>query len=225
MRLPFGPHPWRAVWEELGRRITDTVHNVNNRFAAAADLNTILSNSNSGPFWGRPPAMAIENLQPHSPAFPFHAACDVLLQQLREVEGRVPRTQATWKLFGAGSVGSQTLVGIPYVKRLRFNADLEKVSKVWPFETQFTPTPTPCNGPFILHAEIWPGVVEQQVQDLMVRDPPLIRDQAQVRAMCEWAKKCDNEGTFGKFFDTPHDLDQQHIRVCTQEEGWILGVT
>jgi hypothetical protein len=51
----------------------------------------------------------------------------------------------------------------------------------------------------------------------------MIRDQAQVRAMCEWAAEHDDQGTLGQFFDIPAGLNHQQTQVCIQEEGWILG--
>ena len=86
-----------------------------------------------------------------------------------------------WKLFYNGSVGGQALTGIPYVYKLRQQPGLAYVSRVWPFETGFTQIPVSENDPFILHAEIWPGVV----QHLVNNGPGMIKDQAQVRAMCQ----------------------------------------
>jgi hypothetical protein len=223
--LPSGLQSWWSVWAELADRVQDTANNVSNRFVAAGELNTIAGNGNLGPFWGCPVGTSIVNLNSRSPGFPFHATSDVPLQRLRIVEARLPGIQETWKLFGAGSVGSQALVGIPYVYQLRRHLGLVQLSKIWPFETQFTAAPSPTQGPFVLHAEIWPGVVEQSVQARVNADPALIRDQAQVRAMCEWAAECDEKGTLSQFFDLPNGLDQPQIQVCVEEEGWVLGAT
>lgn len=225
LALPPGPQSWWAVWAELADRVQDATDNVSNRFAAAGELNIIAGNGNPGPFWGLPVGTVIPNLQGRSPGFPFHATGGVLLHRLRTVEMRLPGTQETWKLFGAGSVGSQALVGVPCVYKLRRHLELVQFSQVWPFETQFTPAPSPSQGPFILHAEIWPGVVEQKTQDFVNADPALIRDRAQVRAMCEWAAECDDQGTLGQFFGPPNGLNQQQIQVCVEEEGWVIGAT
>ena len=188
----------------------DTPNNVSNRFAAAGELNTILHRGKPGPFWGCPVGTVIANLEPRSPGFPIQCVAEAQLPRLRIVESRLPGTQETWKLFGAGSVGSQALVGIPYVYRLRRTLELVRVSRVWPFETGFTPAPSPSQGPFVLHAEIWPGVVERRVQVLLVNaNPGLIRDRAQVRAMCEWAAECDQAETLGQYFNMPAGLSQQ----------------
>lgn len=127
--------------------------------------------------------------------------------------------------FYNGSVGSQALVGIPYVYKLSRHPLLAGVSRVWPFETGFTPEPIPSHGPFILHAEIWPGVVDQRVREFTAQNPEMIRDQVQVRAMCEWAAECDSKGMLGQYFDVPKGLNPEQIRQCTEEEGWVLGAT
>jgi hypothetical protein len=221
--LPSGPQSWWTVWAELADRVHDDADNVNGRFAAAAELNSILRTGDPGPFWGCPVGNAGLNLQPRSPGFPCETEAGVQLERLRIVETRLPGTQETWKLFGAGSVGSQALVGIPYVYSIRRKADLVHASRVWPFETGFMPVPSPSQGSFVLHAEIWPGVVEQSVRALADADPQLIRDRAQVRAMCEWAAECDEAGTLGRYFDTPAGLNQQQLRMCIEQEGWVLG--
>ena len=86
-----------------------------------------------------------------------------------------------------------------------------------------TPVPSPDQGPCILHAEIWPGVVEQKVQALVAANPGLIRDRAQVCAMCEWAAKCDEAETLGQYFDMPAALNQQQAQMCLEQEGRVLG--
>lgn len=219
-----GVPPWLTVWSELATRVQDTADNVSNRFDVAGELNALVGQGRLGPFWGCPVSRVITSLHPRSPGFPLLSADGQRLQRLRLVEARLPGTQETWKLFGNGSVGSQALVGIPYVHRLRHSPDFERVSRVWPFETGFTSAPVPQQeSPYIVHAEIWPGVVEQIVRRLMNAEPELIRDRAQVRAMCEWAAELDETSLLGKQFDSPADLNEQHARTCIQEEGWVLG--
>lgn len=221
--LPNRSQPWLAVWAELEKRVQDSAENKNNRFEAAGQLNTIVGYGNSGPFWGCPVGTEIRSLIPQSPGFPFSVPDNDQLKRLRKVEQHLPGVQEAWKLFGAGSVGSQALVGIPYVYRLRRHPKLAQNSRVWPFETQFTSTPCPSEGPSILHAEIWLGVVKAKVQKLMGARSELILDQAQVQAMCMWAAECDQDGTLCHLFDTPSSLSQPEIQLCIEEEGWILG--
>jgi hypothetical protein len=218
-----GPMAWSQLWTDLAGRIQDSATNISNRFVVASDLNALVSPAGFGPFWGCPAARATANLGTHSPGFPFQGMNGTVLHRLRIPESRLPGTQETWKLYGAGSVGSQALVGIPYVHQLRHHAQLQHCSKVWPFETQFTNAPAPAAGPFILHAEIWPGVVRQQTQTLLAANQQLIPDQAQVRAMCDWASGQDVQGTLGQYFAIPHGLTPVQIQVCTEQEGWVLG--
>jgi hypothetical protein len=221
-----GPQSWWENWVELSRRIRDESNNNNNRFQVANDLNAKIGGSPQGPFWGRPQINNINNLQylnTHAPGFPYQAANGISLTKLRIVESRLPGVQETWGLYGAGRVGSQALVGIPRLHHLRTHEDLSPVSKVWPFETGFTQEPGPKQGPFILHAEIWPGVISQETNLLLAREPKLIRDRAQVRAMCQWATKLDERNELGLFFGSPQRLSEKQIQECIEEEGWILG--
>jgi hypothetical protein len=53
----------------------------------------------------------------------------------------------------------------------------------------------------------------------MNANPGLIRDRAQVRAMCEWAAECDDAETLGHYFNLPTGLNQQQVQVCAEQEG------
>lgn len=219
-----GSQSWWKTWEELSRRIKDAANNKNNRFQVANDLNAKIGGSPPGPFWGHPVGQTWPNLKPKSPDFPFHSAKGVSLKRLRLGESRIGGLQETWKLSGAGSVGSQVLVGIPKLHYLRHHIEFGQYSKVWPFETHFTPTPTPEKGPFILHSEIWPGIVSLETECILSEGKTLIKDQAQVRAMCHWASQLDEKGELGEYFGTPRGLTDGQIQDCVDHEGWILGV-
>ena len=54
-------------------------------------------------------------------------------------------------------------------------------------------------------------------------NPGLIRDRAEVRAMCEWAAECDEANTLGQHFDVPAGLSPQMVQTCVKQEGWVLG--
>ena len=66
--------------------------------------------------------------------------------------------------------------------------------------------------------------MEREVQTLKQADNDIIRDRAQVRAMCQWAYDLDQKDQLCAFFDKPNELDDQQVQHCRQEEGWILGV-
>jgi hypothetical protein len=218
-----GHQRWQRVWEETSCLITDDATNINNRFASASQINEKLGATGRGPFWGCPAGQATKFLHTHAPGFPFVTASGTRLHRLRISEQRLGGVQETWKLYGAGSVGSQALVGIPRVNSLRKHKDLVDCSKVWPFETGFVRSPSVQDGPLILHTEIWPGVVNEEVLAAIAADPDLIRDQAQVRCMCNWAERLDRQGNLGSLFDVPEGLNESESRICTEEEGWILG--
>jgi molybdopterin-guanine dinucleotide biosynthesis protein B len=222
LNLPSGTQAWWGIWAELVYRVEDTTNNKNNRFKAAEELNAIAGDGQTGPFWGCPTQYETNHLKLRSPGFPFMTAGGAL-QRLRIVETRLPGTQEAWGLYGPGRVGSQALVGIPYLYKLRRHLELVRFSRVWPFETLFTLTPSVAQGPFVLHAEIWPSVVDDRVRNIMTTTPDIIRDRAQVRAMCEWAAELDLQGSLGHLFAQPGGLNPQQVQACIEEEGWILG--
>jgi hypothetical protein len=195
---------WWNIWTELSTRIEDAEDNTNNRFTVASEFNSIAGSGNGGPFWGLPVGKTIDNLYPKSPGFPYKAKNGINLERLRITEIRLRQVQETWKLFGAGSVGGQTLVGIPYLHRLRRHVDFTERSAVWPLETNFTLTPTPKTGPYVIHAEIWPGVVKDAVASIAENQETAIQDQIQVRTMCQWAANLDLKNELGRLFDTPN---------------------
>jgi hypothetical protein len=222
LRLPPGPQSWWEVWAELAHRVRDNDDNNNNRFEVASALNLIAGNGKLGPFWGCPRDSVTTTLSRLSPTYPFHTIGGNL-QRLRIVETRLRGVLPTWQLYGNGAVGSHALVGIPHVYRLRRHVELVPFSRVWPFETGFTTARAPSRGPFVLHAEIWPGVASSRVQEYVKSEPSLIRDCAQVRAMCDWAAEYDAEGSLAQFFGPPRGLNEQQGKACVEEEGWVLG--
>ena len=202
--------PWRQVWDELARLVVDNPDNSNNRFEVAAELNRRCGGD--GPFWGC--FSKLDNLKPTSPQYPYTTHSNFSLERLRCVDRRESGVQPVWKLAYAGSVGSQTILGIPVVRWLR---DEFADCAVWPFETGFTTEPTPANGPFILLVEIWPTIV--------AIDPSVpIKDQAQVRAVAWWLAELDMKGELGRLFDVPQNLPPEAVSACLREECWIFGV-
>lgn len=209
--------PWRAVWNELTHLITDENDNRNNRFEVASGLNDRCRGRTPGPLWGRPANLDLPDLSTSSPGFPYEAQNSTRLERLRQVEMRQRNAQETWKLFYAGSVGGQTLTGIPAVCRLRDDPRLSACSRVWPFETGFTISPTPQEGPFVLHAEIFPSNLSSPL------DEGIIQDRAQVRAVARWLAEADEARELGNYFAAPMGLSAGGLRASLQEEGWIVG--
>ena len=70
-----GDEPWRAVWDFLGKEVSDKADNMNNRFQVGAKLNRLLTGG-PFPFWGshaeiRPddhPADQVTGSRPRRPA-------------------------------------------------------------------------------------------------------------------------------------------------------------
>lgn len=210
--------PWRRIWKELASRIQDAENNANNRFQVAADLNALMG---VNVFWGCPPGQVYETLFPTSTPFPVEVRPGLQLSKYRLTDGVLRRRGKTgiqegWKISYPGSVGGQILTGIPVLEKIRFASDLEPISRVWPFETGFTSEPVPSVGPFILHAEIWPGILDQL-------DTTGIRDQVQVRELARLLRQWDESGRLGEHFDRPKNLTDEEVRVSVDQEGWILG--
>jgi precorrin-8X/cobalt-precorrin-8 methylmutase len=214
----LGCAPWRDVWEELSARIQDDPRNRNNRFDVAASLNRRLG-SEPGPFYcaQRPQPDLPGNA--HGVVFPYLTSSGEVLAKYRATE-RLGRRDAqlspVWKLSYQPTVGSQALLGIPRLARLRFDAALASVSEVWPLETGFS-----CvnRRPYVLHCEIWPRVIQVVPDD----SPSGTLDEAQVRGLVAWAADLQTRvgpsGLLG-----PPGAPAEALRHAVTEEGWILGV-
>ena len=158
-----------------------------------------------------------------SPGLRLRAGRRAVTRPLRLTDRRMAGVQEAWKLLGVGSVGSQALLGIPRVHWLHRHPALAPLSRVWPMEMGFTPTPTPSRGPFVLHAEVWPGIVPREAVRAECAHTGAIRDQAQVRLLCRWARQLDAAGDFGAHFAVPRDVEERALQEVLCEEGWILG--
>jgi len=226
--------PWRQVWEKFARLVRDDEKNANNRFIVASDLNARCGELKPGPFWGHDGKDYPSLMRKKSKfGYPYIVEPNLRLDYFRHVEKRIRESKSArqifsvWQLFGAGSVGGQCIVGIPVVCRLRDDPVLASLSRVWPFETGFTTSPTPEKGPFVLHVEIWPGIksVKDDTKEILRLDPSVwIPDQAQVRAVVSWLSRLDEEGQLGTLFDIPPSLPPEALKACLDEEGWIIGV-
>ena len=177
----------RGIWAYLAAQITDTPANQNNRFLVADAINARFG---AGPFWGRPAGLKM----PHLPAKKDVDYTALPFAERREIETRIPRAQPVWKLFTTGSVGSQSLMGLPMIHRL---SRIEGVC-VWPFDAPDAP---------IVLAEVYPSLLAEAV----AKSGDAIKDRAQVLLLAR---------AFGRLYDgdMAQLLTPQH-----PEEGWILG--
>ena len=164
--LPIG----RALCEEIAARIEDGESNRNNRFDVAEALNTEIAerfNEPHGPYWGCPPNRSFKN----NALLPTRRTMHAVLEY-RAVEQQIRRQHrlaihSPWKLFTTGSVGSQTLLGLPMIHRLL--TTLGDRAKLWPFESVgHTHTPT-SNSP-IVFTEIWPSLHDADADDHPIKD-------------------------------------------------------
>lgn len=177
----------RGIWAYLAGQISDTPTNQNNRFQVADRVNAQFG---AGPFWGRPAGLNL----PHLPAKKTVDYTALPFAERRCVETLIPRAQPVWKLFTTGSVGSQSLMGLPMIHRF---SQITGVS-VWPFD--------PPTAPIVL-AEVYPSLLAPAVSALA--DP--IKDRAQVLLLARALARL-----------SPDDL--AHLLAPQQrEEGWILG--
>ncbi|MFN9016718.1 MAG: cobalamin biosynthesis protein CbiG [Hyphomonadaceae bacterium] len=209
--LKFDGAPWLTMQAFLTKEIKDKPDNANNRFQVAARMNRLISGG-PFPFWGCPPRDVLTTLQskktrPHGPGdLPEHRLAE------QAARGASP----IWKLYTAGSVGSQALMGIPVVKKLR---DARADARIWPFETGYKPlSREDLDGVKIVMAEIYPSIVKST--------PAVgeVKDLAQVRAIAEHFAALDEAGKLAAAFGPAKGLTDAQIETIEQEEGWILGV-
>ncbi|MEM1272638.1 MAG: molybdopterin-binding protein [Pseudomonadota bacterium] len=180
-----------AVWDWLERRIEDLPEG-NNRWEIAAELNRLFPGV--GPFWGNGGKTDWADL----PRKGRDRTSDTLPER-RSVELAAPRAFPVWQLAGAGSVGSQVLMGLPVLARLR--RDFGAAISVWPFQ--------PPDGQVVL-AEIWPSILNDLVHAHM--HPGAIRDAVQVDLIA------------AAFAGVSADALAEMLSHADDEEGWILGL-
>jgi hypothetical protein len=208
--LKFDGAPWSAMHAFLTKEIKDKPDNANNRFQVAAMMNRLISGG-PFPFWGCPPRDVLTTLQ--SKKGRAHGEGDV--PEHRRAELAAKGASPIWKLYTAGSVGSQALMGIPIVKKLR---DARPDARIWPFETGYQAlTRDDLEGVKIVLAEIYPS---------LVKSAPVVgevKDLTQVRVLGEHFAALDDAGKLSPAFGPAKGLDEAAIEAIATEEGWILG--
>jgi len=178
---PFG------IWAWLAERLEDAPE-ANNRFDVGAEINRKFAGD--GPFW-------FNALKPDIPDLPRKKpSADHGMKDRRHIEELTKGSFTCWQLGGAGSVGSQTLTGLPVLHRLR-DRFADQIA-VWPFEEMDKP---------ISFVEIWPGLIEPVVKQMKYG----IRDAHQVRLLAR------------ALHHLPASTLDAMLKVDAAEEGWILG--
>jgi molybdopterin molybdotransferase len=186
-----------ALWQWLAAEVQDAPDNANNRFELANRINKGFPGV--GPFWGCPAHLDL----PHLPA-KGSARQYMPFAERRAVEAAERGTQPVWKLFTTGSVGSQALLGIPRLAKLK--ADLGSACAVWPFE--------PLEDAEIVLAEVWPSLLTKEIAELEARYP--CKDAAQVDILARAIAGLPTERMAAL-------LKPDASLELLQEEGWILG--
>lgn len=179
-----------ALWDWFAARIEDAP-NANNRFDVAGAINLALGGN--GPFWGNGLKRDVDGLPRTKAGYqnPF--------AERRKAESLAKGAFAVWQLSGAGAVGSQALMGLPVLARLRqrFDNDLA----VWPFQ--------PLDAGIAL-VEVWPSLITPEIATRTMPDE--IKDAAQVRVLAQ-----------GLSALSPAQMGAM-LADGDAQEGWILGL-
>ena len=196
--------PWRAIWTLLTELVADADDNTNNRFEVAADLNGRIGEG-PGPFWGCPRGQRSATLT-STKVSPGPLA--EWRQVERDLRGAGHRPFSGWQLLGAGSVGSQSLVGIPRLAHLERRLVSDGLTvEVWPFGTWNGVAPAPD----VVIAEVWPSLYP------LPEPAGRVRDEVQV---VETARRLLDLTECGISEGRTDDATQRSVRG---EEGWVLG--
>lgn len=180
-----------ALWRWFEERVEDGLKE-NNRFDVAAEVNRMFGGT--GPFWGNGLKRDIADLPRKGRAREGHG-----FEEKRVVEKAAKGAFSVWQLSGAGAVGSQVIMGLPVLERLRRGAEGQVA--VWPFERLDRP---------IAFVEVWPSLYKDQIAARMQDHP--VKDAVQMHVLTELIAGMDEE-TLARTLDVP----------CTPE-GWIFGV-
>jgi hypothetical protein len=206
--LNLGGAQWRAIMDFLSKEIIDKPNNDNNRFQVASKMNRLLSNGPM-PFWGCPAKFVSTFLAPKKGEI-----SNIEFEEMRLCDKVAKAASSVFKLYTPGSVGSQSLTGIPYVAKIR---NQFSKAQIWPFETGIKPIAREDDDNFdLIIAEIYPSMLKTKPQNGETKDL------AQVRAIAEHFAKLDDDGKLRSIFATNQKLDENQIEQIHQE-GWILG--
>ena len=207
----LGEPGWRAYWRYLAAHVEDGQRNRSNRFEVGAMLNA--GAAADGPFWGHPHQHSYAGLRPRRCVtggadwphpFPARRHCDA----------RQAGAQEIWKLAYTGSVGSQMLLGVAALERLR--AEVGDLA-IWPFETGFADDLSAD----VLITEIYPSARMWAHHALL--DRASVVDEAQVMAVSGACARADRAGRFRDWLE-PRDASPSERADAVVEEGWILGL-
>jgi precorrin-8X/cobalt-precorrin-8 methylmutase len=185
--------------------VVDNPDNSSNRFHVAAAINARLSAPH---YWGHPHQHRYDNLALRRPA------AYATIPERRRAEILARTAQPVWKLTGAGSVGSQSMLGIARLETLRNHPALGADIAIWPFETSFADDLSRT----ITIVEIYPSLFP-------LDDPTVMpKDRAQVETVVRRFASLDSAGQLATLLAAPPGLTSAEREILIREEGWIAGI-
>ena len=205
------------LWNWLNERVSDARNNNNNRYDVAEGINRCYYASVKGPFWGRHSSWSdwlYEGVPTRRPAWSKTLPDRFRLTECVAQEAGFP-VKTVWQLSGNGSVGSQVLLGLPFLKRLKAHPCFRDHASVWPFETDLRVPDVP-----LVIAEVYPSLLSSKVAERLANGE--IRDEVQVSVTAEAFARLDSDRHLSELF-SPRDACNNRGLVVG-EEGWILGL-
>lgn len=186
-----------VLWQWLETRIKDSEDGSNNRFDVASELNRLFADA--GPFWGKPDATRWPDIPYRKSGIRFDQ-----IAERRSADLAAKAASSCFQLFYNPTVGSQMLMGLPMLQRLR----LRHGAAVWPFQN--------IAAAQTVFAETWPGLIEPAVKAAMKAAMPEeeIRDRVQMRLLARALSRLSADDLNAMLAATPKEA---------QEEAWILG--
>ncbi|UWR23092.1 gephyrin-like molybdotransferase Glp [Sulfitobacter sp. S190] len=184
------------LWDWFECEIQDTETGENNRYDVAERINAVFDGP--GPFWGK-------SHRDRWPGIPYRkegVRFDTVAEK-RQCDLVAKAASSCFQLAFPPTVGSQILMGLPTLSRLRRLSGV----RVWPFEA--------CEDAPVVLAEIWPGLIEPAVKKALQSGPDdAIRDEVQVGLLANALSRLDAATLEHLMNDLP-----SHAK----EEAWILG--
>lgn len=229
---------WLELLEMFGHEVRDDDRNRSNRDQFASKVNSLLSddasNGTPGPFWGCHANATTDWLKSKrvgSFEFPYRGLKEYRLSE-RNASQQGFRPQSVWKLNQGVAVGGQTILGLHYVSKLRFDCPQRAEQlRVWPFETGWQTDTGPIDAKHqisnsqIIVTEIFPSLLgfDTRTKD-QLDSGEMCRDEAQVTMCVRHARQLDRAGRLRSCFERPEGLSDSEATVAEREEGWILWV-
>lgn len=214
--LKLKGEPGKSLRDFLVKEMKDKPDNSNNRFALAARMNRLISDG-PFPFWGcskkdELTTLSVKKTREHGPK----DIAEFRLVEEAAMQAKKARPQPVWKIAYAGAIGGQAMTGIPAIERLR---EKFPTMKVWPFDMPLAKLDAEgLSDTRIVVAEVLTtlNATNQQSSE--------IRDEAQVRSICEALAERDASGKLASMFAGEAKLSDAQKAKVTSEEGWILGI-